>query len=368
MFHRRINPEKQFINHVMEISDRVDALETPPTGSVVVRETITATDADGVQTIFGLLPNGETGVQPYVYDLTPPPIPTMPIVKAEPGTFVISWDGALQGPIPNDFSRVNVIGYKMSGTTTVLTKLCGTITTPLDVRFVTTNVAAVDETWQFALESEDYNGNLSVAGPRSASFVMPSYINDENINAAIADLQQDTADALDAASAAQTAASDAEIVANNAAIAAANAGNLVGTKSTVLIQSTTPTAEQQLSTTYWIDTTGGANTPKRWSGSTWVAVTDKAAIDAAAAAVVAQNKADQAFANAATAATAAGTAQTTADNKNRVWYQATAPTGTLHKQNDIWFNTSADNRISQWNATANTWDQQLIGNSAIIAN
>ena len=33
-----------------------------------------------------------------------------------------------------------------------------------------------------------------------------------------------------------------------------------------------------------MDTTGGANTPKRWNGSAWVAVTDKVATDAASAA------------------------------------------------------------------------------------
>lgn len=368
MFHRRVNPNMQFINHVMEISDRVDAIENQPAGDIVIRETLSTTDSNGVKAVIGKLPDGEVGFEPFLFDITPPPVPTVPIVKDEPGTFVISWDGVLQGTIPRDFLRVNVIGYKMSGTSTVLTKLCGTITTPLDFRFVTTDVAAVGETWQFAFESEDYNGNLSTAGPRTASFVMQSYITDDGINAALTDIQQDTADALSAASAAQTAASDAQTTANNAATAAATAGNLVAAKSTVLIQSTTPTTAQELATTYWIDTTGGNNTPKRWSGSAWVAVTDKAAIDAAAAAVVAKDRADQAFANAATAATAAGTAQTTADNKNRVWYQATAPTGILHKQNDIWFNTAADNRISQWNATANTWDQQLIGNSAIIAN
>ncbi|MEX5323351.1 hypothetical protein WCE04_29045, partial [Pseudomonas shirazica] len=55
------------------------------------------------------------------------------------------------------------------------------------------------------------------------------------------------------------------------------------------------TADRQ-SQNLWIDTTGNANTPKRWNGSAWVAVTDKVATDAAAAAAtalaVAQTKAD----------------------------------------------------------------------------
>ncbi|MEX5323321.1 hypothetical protein WCE04_28865, partial [Pseudomonas shirazica] len=55
-------------------------------------------------------------------------------------------------------------------------------------------------------------------------------------------------------------------------------------------------AVDRLAQNLWIDTTGNANTPKRWSGSAWVAVTDKAATDAAAAAAsalaLAQTKAD----------------------------------------------------------------------------
>jgi predicted phage tail protein len=66
---------------------------------------------------------------------------------------------------------------------------------------------------------------------------------------------------------------------------AANAANtLAGGKGKVLVQSTTPVTADQLAQNLWIDTTGGANTPKRWSGSAWLAVTDKVATDAAAAA------------------------------------------------------------------------------------
>lgn len=60
----------------------------------------------------------------------------------------------------------------------------------------------------------------------------------------------------------------------NAAQAAADAS------SKVYIQSTAPVGRAQ---DLWIDTTGGANTPKRWNGTAWVAATDKVATDAAAA-------------------------------------------------------------------------------------
>ncbi|MDN7144285.1 host specificity protein, partial [Pseudomonas sp. JQ170] len=66
---------------------------------------------------------------------------------------------------------------------------------------------------------------------------------------------------------------------------AADAANaLAGGKGKVIIQPATPAAADRLVQNLWIDTTGNANTPKRWTGSAWAAVTDKAATDAAAAA------------------------------------------------------------------------------------
>ncbi|HEN8714608.1 TPA: phage tail protein [Pseudomonas putida] len=66
--------------------------------------------------------------------------------------------------------------------------------------------------------------------------------------------------------------------------AAQAAADAAGAKGKVLYQSTAPAVADRLAQNLWIDTTGNANTPKRWNGSTWVAVTDKVATDAAAAA------------------------------------------------------------------------------------
>ncbi|MGE4628759.1 hypothetical protein ACEWFW_10240, partial [Bifidobacterium catenulatum subsp. kashiwanohense] len=85
-------------------------------------------------------------------------------------------------------------------------------------------------------------------------------------------------------SAAQSA-TDAANAAQKANTAAAAAAGVANGKADVLIQSTAPATSMRKPTTLWIDTTGGANTPKRWNGSTWMAVTDKAATDAANAAV-----------------------------------------------------------------------------------
>lgn len=82
----------------------------------------------------------------------------------------------------------------------------------------------------------------------------------------------------------------------NAQTAANNAAALAGSKGKVLVQAAVPAAADQVAQNLWIDITNGANTPKRWNGSAWTAVTDKVATDAANAAASAltqvQTKAD----------------------------------------------------------------------------
>ncbi|GLR29015.1 Phage-related protein, tail component [Psychrobacter pacificensis] len=100
--------------------------------------------------------------------------------------------------------------------------------------------------------------------------------------------------------------------------AADNAAALAGNKGEVIYQWQTPAAARQLAQNLWIDTGGGKNTPKRWNGSTWVVVTDKAATDAAQAASDAQAAADTADAKAVAAQSTADTAKAeakTADDK-----------------------------------------------------
>ena len=66
--------------------------------------------------------------------------------------------------------------------------------------------------------------------------------------------------------------------------AATNAMTAAGQKGKVIFGTTVPAAADQLSQNLWVDTTGDANTPKRWNGTAWVVVTDKVATDALAAA------------------------------------------------------------------------------------
>ncbi|MFR9089430.1 MAG: hypothetical protein ACLVJM_06270 [Bifidobacterium adolescentis] len=153
-------------------------------------------------------------------------------------------------------------------------------------------------------------------------------------------------------SAAQSA-TDAATAARKANTAAAAAAGVANGKADVLIQSTAPATSMRKASTLWIDTTGGANTPKRWSGSAWVAVTDKAATDAANAAVKANDaaktaqatadKASTAAANAASQANqaqaAAKKAQTTADGKNLIYRGPDEPNHDGLKPGDMWWRT-----------------------------
>lgn len=84
---------------------------------------------------------------------------------------------------------------------------------------------------------------------------------------------------------------------HSAALAAAQAASdAAGSKGKVIFGSSAPAVADRLAQNLWIDSAGGANTPKRWNGSAWVAVTDKAATDAAAAAAQAQATANNAVA------------------------------------------------------------------------
>ncbi|WP_256355604.1 DUF1983 domain-containing protein [Pseudomonas sp. PDM29] len=176
-----------------------------------------------------------------------------------------------------------------------------------------------------------------------------------------------------------------------AAQTAANAANtLAGGKGKVLVQTGAPAAADQLVQNLWIDITGGANTPKRWTGSAWAAVTDKVATDAAAAAAnalsVANTKADASAVsslttrvtaaegtissqgtsitglnnsltttntNVSAAQTAANAANTLAGGKGKVLVQTTAPAAADQLVQNLWIDiTGGANTPKRWTGSA----------------
>ena len=172
--------------------------------------------------------------------------------------------------------------------------------------------------------------------------------------------------------------------------AAQAASDLAGGKGKVITQSAAPAAADRLAQNLWIDTTGNANTPKRWSGSAWVAVTDKVATDAAAAAAnalsVANTKADASVVNSLTtrvtaaegtissqgtsitglnnsltttnnnvtaAQNAANTANTLAGGKGKVLVQTAAPAAADQLVQNLWIDiTGSANTPKRWNGSA----------------
>ncbi|MGW8430943.1 hypothetical protein ACWGJ9_07440 [Curtobacterium citreum] len=185
---------------------------------------------------------------------------------------------------------------------------------------------------------------------------------------------------------AKTNAATAQSKADQASSDAATAAGIAGGKADVLIQSATPAASFQKATTLWIDTTSSLNSPKRWSGSAWVVVTDKAATDAASAAATANSAAataktaaDNAAAaaskaqqDATAAANAASAAQATADGKPLILFSSSAgPSGTA-PTGSIWFLwDSSKNVAGQWlqsgTLASPVWTPQQI-KSEVIAN
>ncbi|WP_414704648.1 phage tail tip fiber protein [Pseudomonas gregormendelii] len=176
-----------------------------------------------------------------------------------------------------------------------------------------------------------------------------------------------------------------------AAQTAANAANtLAGGKGKVIVQAAAPAVADQLAQNLWIDITGGANTPKRWTGSAWAAVTDKVATDAAAAAAnalsVANTKADAAAltslttrvestegtissqgsaitglnnsltttnGNVTSAQNAANAANTLAGGKGKVIVQTAAPAVADQLAQNLWIDiTGIANTPKRWNGSA----------------
>lgn len=144
-----------------------------------------------------------------------------------------------------------------------------------------------------------YPGNTSVAISRVELYDLTDQLSSE-ANAAAASSLDGRVTVLDGVVTSQgqaittvtAAAGAADAKAGSAQAAAQAAADAAGAKGKVLYQSAAPAAADRLAQNLWIDTTGNANTPKRWNGSAWDAVTDKAAADAAAAAAAARSVAD----------------------------------------------------------------------------
>jgi hypothetical protein len=111
-------------------------------------------------------------------------------------------------------------------------------------------------------------------------------------------------------------------------------------KTKAYYQTSAPTGPDLNEGDIWFDTDDG-NKQYYYNGTAWVSVQDTAIAAAQAAATA---------------------AQTTADGKNRIYRQATTPTGTF-AVGDLWFNTGSDNQMSRWDGS--TWVSTTLGTNAL---
>lgn len=119
----------------------------------------------------------------------------------------------------------------------------------------------------------------------------------------------------------------------------ATAQSIAAGKNTTYVQANEPTGGTYTTGDLWIDIDDG-NKLYAWSGTAWVARQDG----------------DIAF------------AQSTADGKNTIFRQTTAPTGGTYASGDLWFDTDDNNKIYRFNGT--NWSEavQLGGNALANVN
>lgn len=367
-----------------------------PEGNLVV------TDSEGnVIDVVGSKPKDGQVILPG----KAPSKPSTPTVTAQLGTAQVSWDGSYtEEYVAPDLRHLEVHASTDEEFEVTSATVVGTIT---NVSGGTTTAALEYGTWYFKLVAVTHSEARSVPSETASAEVIPLVeapdmvevlddINNRydgiiteagNLGSRLDQATQDLASHETRLGTAEqrvndafieigqvdqetrtnaTAAANAQTKADQAAQDALTATGIANGKGKALIQSTAPAVADRNAVTLWIDTTGGANTPKRWNGTAWVAVTDKAATDAATAAANAQTKAQEAL-------TAAGSAQSTADNaltmagtKSKVFYSTSAPSGTGTNVNDLWRRIDASkNVIGEWYWTGSAWQSSQITTTAI---
>lgn len=119
----------------------------------------------------------------------------------------------------------------------------------------------------------------------------------------------------------------------------ATAQSIAASKNTTYVQANEPTGGTYSVGDLWIDIDDG-NKLYAWSGTAWVARQDGAI----------------------------ATAQATADGKNTIYRQTTAPTGGTYATGDLWFDTDDNNKIYRYNGTNWNTAVQLGGNALANVN
>lgn len=272
-----------------------------------------------------------------IFDGPIPPVPTAPLVEVAPGLLTVTWDGQHADGMPSPLDLLSIEVYASQEPFEFIEGgiLVGSLVGE-DGGQVT--VSVVPAVWHVGLVAVSRAGKRSRVSARTMVEVT-----------APADGQL-IQEAIDAGVAAQEAA-------DAASEAAAAAAGLASSKGKVIISDTAPSGADAAVGNLWIKTPD--NVPHTWSGSAWVARTDKAALDAAAAASNAQTAANN-------AAVSASAARASADGA--ITWSTAVPSGTPSNPNAIWMRRDSSGRvIGQWQWTGSAWASRTIDN-ALIAN
>lgn len=97
------------IESISEAHRNAQAQRTSNTGSHFIPSGNVDEDGkpDGTGSIIGSGANGG-GIAPWVNDTTPPGIPTGITVTSQASMILVTWDGTLQGGVPDDFDHISV--------------------------------------------------------------------------------------------------------------------------------------------------------------------------------------------------------------------------------------------------------------------
>lgn len=366
-----------------------------------------------------------------------PPTPVGFTVDADYGKFIVHWSGDFDGEAlaPSDWSRAEVhasqdpffVPSRATARGSIVSAAGGEVTigvakgswtikmlawsqagkmsapsTPVDVEvpgYGDLVQESIDEAQALIDQAREVleQGQSELAGKLAeAEAELESVGYDIDLVRQAQSVMEGTVTAVQAsADAAQQAAWDADSkavtaknAADQAAADAATAAGIANGKGKTIVQVSKPTGANANVNNLWIDISGTPpkNQPNRYDGTNWVPVTDKAATDAAAAAVTAQSKADAAKtaadqakatadaaqASASAAADLATQAMTSANSKNRINRSTVDPPANYTgRVDDVWWKmttlSSSTGRVlsqSRWTGTA--WVTETI-DSAVLA-
>jgi hypothetical protein len=193
---RRLDPESGFVDALREMQRTTKQQATRPAGTIFIQEKLHTIDpATGVETIFGQLPDGSVGFQPFIGDTVPPPIPTSPLAVTQVGTVILTWDGQFSpsAEAPKDFqfcriyARQTAISAASFPASSIPSTdiLLGSVMTPNDSIIVGSNVVTSGLPYIFYATSVDYNLNESDTSTSTADVVIASMLDDAGLSAEI---------------------------------------------------------------------------------------------------------------------------------------------------------------------------------------